>query len=164
MRKAYWWSIGLLLLPLQVMAAVDCSVARKPHAVASDALQLAPIADELGATGMTPGGAGFAATIDNRVTVEEAASRLHQQTCATASSALANARPGTPGATPPAAGGTKLRFDMTQNGKRMTADEFDAWMKAQGVRVVKAPTTTATAAPAPAPVAPAPTPSKKKKP
>ena len=25
---------------------------------------------------------------------------------------------------------------MTQNGKRMTADEFDAWMKARGVRVV----------------------------
>ncbi|MFT4197266.1 MAG: hypothetical protein QM601_05040 [Pseudoxanthomonas sp.] len=30
------------------------------------------------------------------------------------------------------------RFDMSQNGKRMTADEFDAWMKAKGVRVVKA--------------------------
>ena len=25
---------------------------------------------------------------------------------------------------------------MTQNGKRMTADEFDAWMKSRGVRVV----------------------------
>jgi len=27
---------------------------------------------------------------------------------------------------------------MSQNGKRMTAEEFDAWMKARGVRVVKA--------------------------
>lgn len=27
------------------------------------------------------------------------------------------------------------RFDMNQNGKRMTADEFTAWMKAKGVRV-----------------------------
>lgn len=27
------------------------------------------------------------------------------------------------------------RFDMTQNGRRMTADEFDAWMKARGIRV-----------------------------
>jgi hypothetical protein len=27
------------------------------------------------------------------------------------------------------------RFDMSQNGRRMTADEFDAWMKAQGIRV-----------------------------
>jgi uncharacterized NAD-dependent epimerase/dehydratase family protein len=26
---------------------------------------------------------------------------------------------------------------MSQNGKRMTAEEFDAWMKARGVRVAK---------------------------
>lgn len=43
---------------------------------------------------------------------------------------------------------TPWRFDMNQNGKRMTADEFDAWMKAKGVRVAKgAPP----AAPAPPP-------------
>lgn len=36
---------------------------------------------------------------------------------------------------------------MSQNGKRMTAEEFDAWMKARGVRVVKA---RPVAAPAPA--------------
>ena len=27
------------------------------------------------------------------------------------------------------------RFDMNQNGRRMTAEEFDAWMKAKGIRV-----------------------------
>ena len=32
---------------------------------------------------------------------------------------------------------TPWRFDMQQNGKRMTAEEFDAWMKARGVRVAK---------------------------
>jgi hypothetical protein len=32
---------------------------------------------------------------------------------------------------------TPWRFDMSQNGKRMTADEFSAWMKARGVRVAK---------------------------
>ena len=32
---------------------------------------------------------------------------------------------------------TPWRFDMNQNGKRMTAEEFDAWMKAKGVRVAK---------------------------
>ncbi len=42
---------------------------------------------------------------------------------------------------------------MSQNGKRMTAEEFDAWMKARGVRVVKA-RPAAGAAPA-APAAPA---------
>src|SRR5690606_29893273 len=29
------------------------------------------------------------------------------------------------------------RFNMTQHGRRMTADEFDAWMKARGIRVAK---------------------------
>ena len=39
------------------------------------------------------------------------------------------------------------RFDMSQNGKRMTADEFDAWMKARGVRIATGrPTTMAPAA------------------
>jgi hypothetical protein len=27
---------------------------------------------------------------------------------------------------------TPYRFNMTQNGKRMTADDFDAWLKANG--------------------------------
>ena len=44
---------------------------------------------------------------------------------------------------------TPWRFDMTQNGKRMTADEFDEWMKAKGVRVAKG-------APQPQPAAVAP--------
>lgn len=44
---------------------------------------------------------------------------------------------------------TPWRFNMTQNGKRMTADEFDEWMKAKGVRVAKG-------APQPQPAAVAP--------
>ena len=44
------------------------------------------------------------------------------------------------------------RFEMSQNGKRMTAEEFDAWMKARGVRVAKgAPGATTAPAPADAP-------------
>ncbi len=42
------------------------------------------------------------------------------------------------------------RFDMQQNGRSMTAEEFDAWMKARGIRVAKGapakPKTTASAA------------------
>ncbi|KAF1709482.1 hypothetical protein CSC70_11395 [Pseudoxanthomonas kalamensis DSM 18571] len=46
---------------------------------------------------------------------------------------------------------TPWRFDMSQNGKRMTAEEFDAWMKARGVRVAKgAPAATPVAETAPA--------------
>lgn len=29
------------------------------------------------------------------------------------------------------------RFDMRQNGRQMSADDFDAWMKARGIRVAK---------------------------
>ena len=29
------------------------------------------------------------------------------------------------------------RFEMSQNGRRMTADEFEAWMKSKGIRVAK---------------------------
>ncbi|AKC85972.1 hypothetical protein [Pseudoxanthomonas suwonensis] len=29
------------------------------------------------------------------------------------------------------------RFDMTQHGKRMSADDFDAWMKAHGLSIAK---------------------------
>lgn len=36
------------------------------------------------------------------------------------------------------------RFDMTQGDRKMTADEFDAWMKSNGIRVARG------AAPAPA--------------
>lgn len=32
---------------------------------------------------------------------------------------------------------TPWRFNMEQDGKRMTADQFDAWMKSKGVRVAK---------------------------
>jgi hypothetical protein len=42
------------------------------------------------------------------------------------------------------------RFDMQQNGRSMTAEEFDTWMKARGIRVAKGapakPKTTASAA------------------
>jgi hypothetical protein len=32
---------------------------------------------------------------------------------------------------------TSNRFLMTQNGHQMTADDFEAWMKARGIRVAK---------------------------
>lgn len=35
---------------------------------------------------------------------------------------------------------TPWRFNMNQQGKRMTADEFDAWMKARGVHVIPSQT------------------------
>ena len=32
----------------------------------------------------------------------------------------------------------EVRFNMTQDGKKMTPEDFDAWMKAQGIRIVPA--------------------------
>lgn len=50
---------------------------------------------------------------------------------------------------------TPWRFDMNQNGRRMTAEEFDAWMKSKGIRVAtgKPGAGAAPAAPAAAPAA-----------
>ena len=35
--------------------------------------------------------------------------------------------------------GKSNRFEMTQNGRRMSAGDFDAWMKARGIRIAKGP-------------------------
>ncbi|MBJ6981607.1 septal ring lytic transglycosylase RlpA family protein [Luteimonas sp. MC1572] len=92
-----------------------------------------------------------------------------------ATSAAATARPSATAATapaaggttsaPPAAGGDDWRFDMRQDGKAMSADEFDAWMKARRARVATGRAGTpdpygsaAAAAPAKADAAPSPTP------
>ena len=40
-------------------------------------------------------------------------------------------------AAPSAKAGGSNRFDMIQNGRRMTADDFDAWMKARGIRIAQ---------------------------
>ena len=40
---------------------------------------------------------------------------------------------------PPVAVGKSNRFEMTQNGRRMSASDFDAWMKARGIRIAKGP-------------------------
>jgi hypothetical protein len=46
------------------------------------------------------------------------------------------------------------RFDMSQGGKRMTAEEFDAWMKAKGIRVATGKPAVVTEAPPPPPPPP----------
>ncbi|NOT89081.1 MAG: hypothetical protein HOP03_12975 [Lysobacter sp.] len=38
---------------------------------------------------------------------------------------------------PPVAVGKSNRFEMTQNGRQMSARDFDAWMKARGIRIAK---------------------------
>ena len=43
------------------------------------------------------------------------------------------------------------RFNMRQDGRRMTAEEFDAWMKSKGIRVAKGHAPDAEAPPPPPP-------------
>ncbi len=40
-------------------------------------------------------------------------------------------------AAPSVAVGKSNRFEMTQNGRQMSAEDFDAWMKARGIRIAK---------------------------
>lgn len=47
----------------------------------------------------------------------------------------ASATPASSSPAPVRVGETSKRFNMTQDGKRMTADDFDAWMKKNGYRV-----------------------------
>lgn len=53
--------------------------------------------------------------------------------CATQTPVAVKARP----VPAPVAVGKSNRFEMTQNGRKMSAQDFDAWMKARGIRIAK---------------------------
>lgn len=156
--------IGLsaLCFAAGAQAAVDCASFKPLSPSRGNALQIVPIAEELAApSGQLGTGVGFAELFSAGTTVDVVLSRVQHQECR-ATTAAAKPLTDAAGAYQPKPGETTAwRFDMTQNGKRMTADEFDAWMKARGVRVVKGPAAAAPPPP-PAPV-PAPEPPKKKK-
>jgi hypothetical protein len=146
------FALGLLgCMPSAAHAAIDCATAR-PLANRIEVLNSTPIAEELAVPVMSDTGLRQASS--KGATVEVVLSRIQHQECLAIAAAAANAPK-------PVQGGGSYRFNMTQGGKRMTADEFDAWMKAQGVRVVKSPirTDAPTVAAQPAP----PPPPKKKK-
>ncbi|MET0718713.1 MAG: hypothetical protein ABWY48_02960 [Pseudoxanthomonas sp.] len=141
-------------------ALPNCAGSAVPPPLSSTQTLIAPVAPEL-ATNITPLGAPsgvLAHAYDEAQSVDRVLLRLQVQACqnvAMAMPAQTVANPNDPAAYKPktAFDNTPWRFDMTQNGKRMTADEFDAWMKARGVRVVKG----APAAAVPVPVAVPPT-------
>ena len=92
---------------------------------------------------------------DRRSSVDHVLLRLRVEGCRAVASALPPASPAS-GIIDPATykprtqfDNTPWRFDMSQNGKRMTAEEFDAWMKARGVRVAKGKIPAAPAAASP---------------
>lgn len=160
---------SLLLLSGSAFAQDACTALARTAAAPATTPALAPAlvapAPQLGA----PSGV-LAQAFSQAQTVDTVLLRLRIEKCRTMAMST---QPGSPGGLiDPATykpktefDNTPWRFDMNQNGKRMTADEFDAWMKARGVRVARGSTPVApTAAPAAsaaqpaAPQQPAPTP------
>ncbi|HTA65584.1 MAG TPA: hypothetical protein VK753_08770 [Xanthomonadaceae bacterium] len=147
----------------QVFAAPDCSLKSVPQPLPLRATALPSLSDELPAGSHQLGVSDdvFAYNNDEGQAVDRVLSRLREEAC----------RP-----SPPAGVGasgyvprtkwdnTPYRFNAGGNGKKFTAADFDAWMKANGIHVSKGPPKPAPAdsadqsAPAlPAPAQPAPT-------
>jgi len=155
--------LGLALIPA-AHAAPDCSGDVLPKPLPLPATVGAPIASELYTRNLQlgmPSGV-LAQSYSSDQSLDRVLLRLRAEGCQSLANAMpagAAVKPNDPAAYKPATAfdNTPWRFDMSQNGKRMTAEEFDAWMKARGVRVVKArPAPAAVPAAAPAPAAAAP--------
>jgi hypothetical protein len=138
-------ALGLLALSGMAHAQNNCSLATAPRALPIQPTVLPALAPELTVPSHQLGAPTgvLAQAYDESQTVENVLFRLKLEGCRS----IANAAP----AASPANGvvdsstykpktqfdNSPWRFDMNQNGKRMTAEEFDQWMKARGVRVAK---------------------------
>ena len=159
MRNAFI-ALGLLAMAgmAHAQAPANCSMATAPRALPIQPTVLPALSPELTVPSHQLGAPTgvLAQAYDESQTVDNVLFRLKLEGCRS----IANATPaGSPGALPagvvdPATykpqtqfDNTPWRFDMNQNGKRMTAEEFDQWMKARGVRVAKGGSAS-TAAPA----------------
>lgn len=148
--------IGLVLCGVAAGAsAQNCSQLARPQGMAMQPTVISPIADELTAPMVQLGApTGVLATaFDEALSVDQVLLRIDIDKCRSVAKAMvpgAMTDSSDPAAYKPktAFDNTPWRFDMNQNGKRMTADEFTAWMKAKGVRVARG---AAPANPAPAP-------------
>lgn len=123
-----------------------------PGAAISVSSELASSVTELG----VPSGV-LSQGYDRGLSAEQVLLRMQIEACrvATALPAPTPANPNDPAAYQPKTefDNTPWRFDMSQGGKRMTADEFDAWMKARGVRIATGKPTPVTKPQATAPEA-----------
>jgi len=148
------------LVPGLAAAAVDCGSLPAAGASSQRVTVLAPLAIGMASPsymlGANSGVLGHA--YDESQTVDEVLLRRRIEGCRNVAIAppVGVADPNDPAAYKPKTefDNTPWRFDMNQNGRRMTADEFDAWMKARGVRVARgrapAPGVEGQAAPTPA--------------
>ena len=112
----------------------------RPTILAPLAIELTPASTQLGNSASVLGQA-----FDEALSVDSVLLRIKLEGCqasAYAAPAGSVVKSDDPAAYKPqtAFDNTPWRFNMTQNGKNMTAEEFDAWMKSRGVRVAKGAT------------------------
>lgn len=160
MRKTAVSLLCLLVVPGFAQAAVECPSATVPQATPLRSTVIAPISSELAASSYQLGTqvSVLSHAYDESQSADQVLLRLRIEGCQNVAKAMpapSAIDPNDPAAYKPKTefDNTPWRFDMSQNGKRMTADEFSAWMESRGVRVARgAPP----AAPAPAAAAPVP--------
>jgi hypothetical protein len=127
-------------------SAGQCGSTPAPSSLPVQPTLVAPLSPELSAPAHQLGAPTgvLAQTPDESLSVDNVLLRQRVQGCLTLANAVPATMPALPSSSSPAAykpqtqyDNSPWRFDMSQNGKRMTAEEFDAWMKARGVRVAK---------------------------
>ncbi|MGX5729788.1 hypothetical protein ACWKWK_04540 [Pseudoxanthomonas beigongshangi] len=135
---------GLVAIPA-ANAAQNCSGSLVPPPLPVRPTVLEPVASEFTPTVSQLGAPSGVLTqaLDEAMSVDRVLMRLRIEGCQNVAKAMpapaATANANDPSGYKPKTqfDNTPWRFDMNQNGKRMTAEEFDAWMKARGVRVAK---------------------------
>ncbi|GAA3920637.1 hypothetical protein GCM10022229_12900 [Luteimonas lutimaris] len=152
MRRTVVSLVLLLAVPGLVQAAVECPGTTVPQATPVRPTVIAPVSSDLAAASYQLGTQASVLTqaYDESQSADQVLLRLRIEGCqdvAKAMPAPSAINPNDPAAYKPQTefDNTPWRFDMSQGGKRMTADEFSAWMESRGVRVAKGS--------APAPVA-----------
>ena len=133
--------LGALFAPGFVQA-MDCAAPNpaqplRPLALAPVASELALLGNPLGATSGV-----LSHNEDPRQSVDQVLLRIRIESChdvASITPAPGVVSPDNPATYKPRTefDNTPWRFNMNQNGKNMTADEFSAWMKSRGVRVAR---------------------------
>jgi len=135
--------VSLVLASGSALAqSANCTNVPRAMPVSTDVL--APLAPELSSVNSqlgTPAGV-LTQAYDAAMSADAVILRLRIEGCRSVAStlpAMSPSNPNDPATYKPQTqwDNTPWRFNMTQNGRRMTADEFDAWMKAKGIRVAK---------------------------
>lgn len=134
--------LGLLLLGAGPAFAQGGNCASVPLVMPVDVTVLAPISAELVSPSqqMAISGGVLARAYDEAQSVDLVLLRTRVEACrsvARVTAPMQGLDPNDPATYKPRTefDNAPWRFDMTQNGRRMTADEFSAWMESRGIRV-----------------------------